>query len=64
MGFADYCVKHQVKFRDNMPEDIRVLEEKIDELKDHPMGLQIAQGKCPFCIYDLGFKDGVKSSKL
>lgn len=60
MGLGNNCTKHSVSPHKQIPEKTRVLLEKIEQLPDAPMGRVMAAGKCPFCIYDLGYNKGLE----
>ena len=62
MGIGNNCTKHSVPGHTPIPEKFKVILGKIGQLNDAPMGRVIDTGKCPICIYKLGYEDGKKSS--
>ena len=63
MGFGNNCTKHSVPSHQKILEKTQVLLEKIEQLPDAPVGRVMAAGKCPFCIYDLGYNKGLEDAE-
>lgn len=61
-GMFNNCIKHQVMSHQEIPLHIEDMREKIDQLNIAPNGLILANGRCPFCIYELGYEEGKKAA--
>ena len=59
MGMGNNCTKHSVLYPKEPSHQMKAILAKIEKLPEAPAsGRVLAQGKCPFCIYALGYNDG------
>ena len=62
MGIENKCTKHSILQHKEIPAKFRAVLEKIEKEPDTPTGHKFDSGKCPLCVYYLGFKDGLKDA--